>query len=455
MSEHQQVEWKASWRDEYLKWICGFANAQGGVLEIGRNNQGRPVGLANAARLMEELPNKIRDTLGIIADVDLVEEDGKALIRIAVEPYPYPVSYQGQYHYRSGSTRQVLKGAALDRFLLGKTGKRWDGVPQPQLEIGDLDQQVLDWFRTEAVRRQRLPASIADDDDRLFIERLRLTDGNYLKRAAALLFHPDPQEYFSGAFIKIGYFKTESDLRFHDIVEGDLFTQLARTLDLLQTKYTHAAIEITGEGRMETAPLPEPALREALVNAIAHRDYSTGNPIQIRVYDDRIEIWNDGRLPENWTVKDLLGKHASVPFNPDVARVFFLAGKIEAWGSGIQRILTACKQYGCPDPRFDLQPIGLMVTLHFLPGAVSEKTGEKTGGTGAVSGGTTQETTQERIITLLRENPELTRKALAKHLGLTPDGIKYHLDKLRKAGRIRHVGPTKKGYWEILENADE
>jgi len=238
--------------------------------------------------------------------------------------------------------------------------------------------------------------------------------------------------------VKIGFFKTDSDLRFHDVAEGDLFTQLDRTLDLLHTKYTHAAIDITGKGREETTPLPEPALREAVVNANAHRDYSTGNPIQIRVYADKIMIWNDGRLPENRAAKDLLRKHASIPFYPDVARVFFLAGKIEAWGSGIERIFHACAQHGCPEPHFDVQSIGLMTTLHFRPARE-----------------TTQKTTQktdERILHILRKMPTASRREIGWQLGdISPDGVKYHLDKLKVASRIRRVGPAKGGHWEVLE----
>ena len=111
--------------DDYLKWICGFANARGGVLEIGRNDKGKVIGLKDPERLLEELPNKLRDLLGIVADIELLKENRKPYLRITVEPYPVPISYHGEYHYRSGSTRQVLKGAALDRFLLGKMGKRW------------------------------------------------------------------------------------------------------------------------------------------------------------------------------------------------------------------------------------------------------------------------------------------------------------------------------------------
>jgi ATP-dependent DNA helicase RecG len=91
MKEHQNVEWKESWRDEYLRWICGFANAEGGVLVIGRNDKGAVVGVADAGKLLQDLPNKIRDVLGIMADVNLVEKSGKELIEIRVEPYPTPI----------------------------------------------------------------------------------------------------------------------------------------------------------------------------------------------------------------------------------------------------------------------------------------------------------------------------------------------------------------------------
>ena len=112
MKETQQVEWKTSWRDEYLRWICGFANAEGGVLVLGRNDKGVPVGVDDSRRLLEELPNKIRDVLGIMADVHLVKEAGKELVEVHVEPYPSPISYKWEYHYRSGSTKQELKGPA-------------------------------------------------------------------------------------------------------------------------------------------------------------------------------------------------------------------------------------------------------------------------------------------------------------------------------------------------------
>ena len=457
MTEDQSTEWKASWRDDYLKWLCGFANAQGGVLEVGRNDKGQVVGLDNAAELMEELPNKVRDLLGIVADINLLEENGKPYLRIVVEPYPVPISYRGEYHYRTGSTKQVLKGAALDRFLLGKTGRRWDAVPVPGVVVGDLDAAVLDRFRERAARTKRLGADALEEDDPGLIEKLRLTEGRYLKRAGVLLFHSDPERFFTGAAVKIGYFESEADLRYHDEVHGDLFTQVNKTMDLLLNKYLKAGISYEGIQRVETYPVPGSALRETVLNAVVHRDYAIAAPIQIRVYDDRLQIWNPGELPEHWTLKKLLGQHPSRPFNPDVANAFFRAGEIEAWGRGIQRVFEACREAGTPKPRIQVEPGELWVEFPFSAAyldsiAAGDRPSE---GLGRTTQEATQETTQERILSLLREDPALTRKALADRIGITSDGIKYHLDRLREAGRIRHVGPTKKGRWEVLEDGHE
>ena len=138
MLESQNVEYKSSWRDEYLKWICGFANAKGGSIFIGKDDTGTDIGNVDVKKLLEEIPNKVRDILGIIVDVNLHSNKLVNYIEIVVEPYPYPVNYKGQYHYRSGSTKQELKGTALDKFLLQKKGKRWDGVLIPKVSVEEL-----------------------------------------------------------------------------------------------------------------------------------------------------------------------------------------------------------------------------------------------------------------------------------------------------------------------------
>lgn len=147
MGESQNIEWKESWRDEYLKWICGFANAQGGKIYIGTNDDGTVIGVQDSKKLMEDIPNKVRDVLGIIVDVNLLTEDGKEYIEVCVNSNTYPMNYRGEYHYRSGSTKQLLKGQALNQFLLKKTGITWDSVPIQDATVRDLRNDSFDIFR--------------------------------------------------------------------------------------------------------------------------------------------------------------------------------------------------------------------------------------------------------------------------------------------------------------------
>jgi ATP-dependent DNA helicase RecG len=130
MSESQHTEYKQSWHDDYLKWICGFANANGGVLYIGKDDKGQVVHLKDYETLMESLPGKIRDAMGIICDVQLLQEHDKNYIAIKVHPYAVPVSLRGRYYYRSGSSKLELTGMELNEFLLKKTGRTWDDVTE-------------------------------------------------------------------------------------------------------------------------------------------------------------------------------------------------------------------------------------------------------------------------------------------------------------------------------------
>jgi len=352
--ESQHTEWKSAWHEDHLRWVCGFANAEGGRLEIGRNDQGVVVGLANAAKLLEDLPNKIRDVLGIVVAVNLHETEGRGWLEIVVDAYPNPINLRGRYYQRSGSTLQELRGASLDRFLLRKQGRTWDGVPVPRVSAADLSPAAMAAFRQRAERGGRVePATLREPDSRL-LEKLQLTEGEFLKRAALLLFHPEPTRFFPGAFVKIGFFDGVGELVYHDEAQGDLFGQVDRTLDLLLTKYLKAAITYEGVQRIERFPVPRAALREALLNALVHRDYAIGAPVQIRVYADQLKLWNPAVLPEGWTLAKLLGEHASQPFNPAVANAFFRAGEIEAWGRGIERIFEACKAAGTPAPLVQL-----------------------------------------------------------------------------------------------------
>ncbi|MDR0619394.1 MAG: putative DNA binding domain-containing protein [Bacteroidales bacterium] len=363
MSETQNIEYKSLWHDEYLKWICGFANAQGGKLYIGKDDNGKVVGVKNFKKLMEDLPNKITTVLGIVCDVNLHETSEGKFIEIAVESQPTPVNYKGEYHYRSGNTKQELKGVALDKFLLQKYGKKWDSVPVPSVTVSELKLKTIDFFKEKGIEAKRLDESCLKDTPEKLLDNLKLTNNGYLKRAALLLFHPDPERFVTGAFIKIGFFRSESDLQFQDDIYGNLFEQVEKTMELLLTKYTRALVSYKGLSRIETCEYPKEALREALLNAVAHKDYAGCIPIQIRVYPDRIKIWNEGKLPENWTVNNLFNEHSSRPYNPDIANALFRSGYIEAWGRGIDKMGEMCTAAGLPVPQITNEGSDFWITF--------------------------------------------------------------------------------------------
>lgn len=364
MKESQQVEWKESWRDECLKWICAFANGEGGALHIGRNDRGVLV-----------------------------------------------------------------------------------GVPVPHVTVKNLSREAIDRFRQLARQSQRLDSRLLREPTGRLVERLNLLDGRHLKRAALLLFHAAPERFITGASVKIGYFQSESELLYHDEVHGDLFTQAQGTMELLATKYLKAAISYRGIQRIETLPVPEAALREALLNAIIHRDYSVPAPIQIRVYADRLRIWNPGELPEGWSLDKLLRTHPSRPFNPSIANAFFRAGEIEAWGRGIQRIHDACRDAGAPTPRIEFESHEISIEFPFAASHLTAVAAVQVPTRPPVK---TPVKTPVKILALLRENPETTLAELAALMGKSRSAVERASVKLVKAGQLRRIGPAKGGRWEVI-----
>ncbi|MBU1993426.1 putative DNA binding domain-containing protein [bacterium] len=439
LNESQTIEFKRLWKDDYIKWVCAFANSEGGTIYIGIEDDGEIVGIENAKKLLEDIPNKVRDILGVMVDVNRHVESGKEYLEIVTENYPYPISYKGSYYYRSGSSTQGLKGAALDKFLFRKQGKKWDGVPVPYFGFNDLDHYAIELFREKANKKKRIDAELLKESDEMLVDKLHLREGDYLKRATTLLFSKDPQKYVAGSTIKIGYFKSDSDLVYQDQVEGNLFAQVDKTMDLIFTKYLKAIITYEGIQRVESFPISELAFREALVNAVVHKDYASQNSIQISVYDDKLLMWNAGELPTQWTLETLKHKHSSEPFNPAIAYPFFLAGYIESWGRGIEKIIEESQKFNGITPNFRWQN-GLWVEFYF--NNLGEKVGEKVGEKFTEN--------QSNIIEQISINPKISAKQLSEIVGISSRKIEENIKKLKEFGVLKRVGGAKGGHWEII-----
>ena len=259
---------------------------------------------------------------------------------------------------------RTITGKELDKAILKSQGRTWDGMPIPKLKVTDLRKEAIDLLKEKAIRRGRLTEEETRVDDTILMDNLHLIDEEgYLIRAAMLAFYKDPEKWVTGSYIKIGYFgDSDADLRYQDEVHGSLIEQVDKTIDLVYTKYLKALIFYDGIQRVEQFMFHQDAFREILLNAIVHKDYSSCNPIQISVYEDKIYIWNDGEMPSELDSTDkLFMKHSSKPYNPNLAGIFFKSGMIEAWGRGFDKIREACAKYNAPLPEYNMSTSGIMV----------------------------------------------------------------------------------------------
>jgi len=275
---------------------------------------------------------------------------------------------------------------------------------------------------------------------------LRLMEGDYFKRAALLLFHQDPENWVPGAYLKVGYFEKSVDLLHQDEIHGPLITMADKVEDLVYLKYFKGIISYEGLQRIENYPIPRQAFKEAVLNAIIHRDYSTGNPIHIHIYPDKVLIYNDGKLPETWTVEDLFLPHTSKPYNPLIAGTFFRSGKIEAWGRGVEKITEACKSWGKPEPFYRIRAnevmIGFNTNVSIAKNIVNNIVDNIVDNVGV-------NTMQIKVMELMQANPKITAKLIAQTVGIAPRNVQVNIQSLKALGLVERISPAKGGYWKV------
>ncbi|MGF7023346.1 ATP-binding protein [Sphingobacterium sp. HSC-15S19] len=436
MPEQQNIEYKESWHDEYLKWVCGFANAQGGVIYIGKDDNGDIVGLEGYKKLMDDIPNKIRNAMGITVEVNLHEEAGEYFIEIVTHPYSVPISLRGRYYYRSGSTKQELTGASLNEFLLKKSGKTWDDVIEPRATFYDIDETAVAKFLVMAKEKGRLPEVDGLSTQQLF-DKLRLTESGQLKRAALVLFGKDPGKFYPSINVRIGRFRDELDLVFQESEENNIINLYQTVLNQINHKFIVKNITFEGMHRIETPEYPREAMREAILNALVHRNYM-GAHTQIRVYDDKITFWNEGGLQSPLTIESLKRPHSSRPRNVLIADVCFKGGLIDAWGRGTIKIIEACKQAGLPEPEIIERDGGLLVTL-FKNSMTTEQ---------LVKLGLNER--QLKAVEYVKERGKITNKEYQEINLVAKPTATRDLSELVEYGIFRNTGKGAGSYYEII-----
>lgn len=458
--ENQNKEFKQVWNDNCLKTICAYANTGGGKLYIGIDDQGKPVGVKDAARYLDDIPNKTKGILGIMPDVKLKKKDGKEIIEVTVAASSAPISYHGRFYTRSGSSSIEIKGHELLELLMQKSGRSWDGFIEGRATLKDIDPAAIKKFRELAVAK--IPQITKEKSVEAILQKLNLLEKGRLRRAAVLLFGKNPKQFYITAYIKIGKFVSATDLISTDDIEGNLFDQVDKAIEILRVKYLLSNITYEGIYRKDNMEYPEEALREAIINAVIHRNYM-GAHTQLRIDPESLNLWNEGGLPPGIGVADLKKWHLSRPRNELLADVFFKAGMIEAWGRGTIKIVDECKKAGLHEPEFREQFGGLSV--HFRKGKSEKKVGgelgdglgEKRGESGEKVGrkwGENLSRNQTKILEAIAADPRITINGLSEKVGIGTTAVENNLKKLKSKGAIARLGSARVGAWRINGEID-
>jgi len=363
-SESETLEFKRQWTDRALEDLAAFANTRGGTLLIGIRKDGEIVGTRADDQEIQRIANLIASHLGIAPSIRVVDMKGRPVTEIRVDPAAGLISYGGRYLRRVGTTNRDFSPDELARHILERSGRSWDSLPS-EWTLDEIDSEALTRFSRLA--QPKLPHLDPTNPERT-LQNLDLLSNGRLKNAGVLLFGKRPQRLFPQAQVRIGIFRGTGTLDSHDFA-GTLWKQLEGAMErfrqVLKVRFDIQVQEPSLEGlqRREIWEYPLEALREALINALIHRDYTIPADIQIKIDEDHLEIWNAGELPPPLKPEDLRGPHSSILRNPLIAQAFYFAGLIERWGTGTTRIMELCRQQGLPEPEFRNHQGGFLVTF--------------------------------------------------------------------------------------------
>lgn len=395
---------------------------------------------------------------------------------------------QGGLVRKQFGTVAELRGgvyAALVEYLEGRDLLRFgpfDAAPCFEAEMDDLDLAEMARFTRTARRIRQFPLDEGTSPEDL-LGHLNLLNRGRLTNAAILLFGKAPQRFLISSEIKCAHFhgtEVAKPIPSYQVYKGTVFDLVDQAVDFVLSKI---ALSVGTRAESVEVPIayeiPKEVVTEAIVNAVAHREYTGSSSVQVMLFADRLDVMNSGQLPPPLTVEKLRVAHESLPGNPLLAQSMYLRGYIERMGTGTVDMIRRCAKAGLPEPEFVSR--GNFVTTIRRAGYVAQRetelgatgaatpevtqevspTTQETGRTTQETGRTTQEndgatqetdaTTQEKIVALLREEPEITMRLIAERIGITQDGVKYHIRKLRASGTVRHVGATKAGSWEVLK----
>lgn len=353
--EANSVEFKESFDRETIETAGAFANTKGGIILIGVSDKGELKGAQIGKATLKDWAIQISQSTepSIIPEIESEKIDKKHIVVIRVAEFPIkPVSVRGRCFRRVGNSNRVVTLQEIVQMHLHSTGMSWDAFPARDSTIDDIDLEKVERYITNANATGR--RKIGDNEAPLSVlEKLGLIKDEKSTWAAILLFGKKPQSQLLQSKIHCGRFKDEVTIIDNRMIGGTVIEQVNETMDFI-LKNINVKFVMTGRpAREEIWEYPLNALREAIINAVCHRDYTLSSDIQIRIYDDILVVWSPGGLPFGITLEDLYRAHSSVLRNKKIAGIFYDIGWIEQWGSGMDKMRNACLKAGLPEPLFE------------------------------------------------------------------------------------------------------
>jgi ATP-dependent DNA helicase RecG len=446
--ESESVEWKRSlgeWKEIVIA-VAALASLHGGQICIGVEPTGKVRGIEVGKGTLEDLANKIAQGTSprVIPSISAIDRDRKTIVVVSVpESTSKPVCAFDRPYRRSGKTNQRLSQEEAMRLFMSSRGVTWDQSKVTDASVGDdIDPELVRRFLLAARSERRWEVPDETSVDRV-LRQLALIQDSKLTVAALLLFGSNPQRLLTQAMVRCARFKGATEVHFLDmkVIQGNIIDQVGEVMSFIKRNIRMAA-EIRGLRREESWEYPLEGLREAVVNAICHRDYASSANVQVRIFDDRLEVWNPGDLPEGMTVDDLRRPHESKPRNKLVANAFFLIKYIEQFGTGIQRILDDCRSHQLPEPNFQVQ--GHSFRAVFTPREASVGVEEDAGRTDR----------QKKALSYIRQHGRITRSRYEAISGLPVHTAKRELARMVKAGLIVRRGGGRNYWYELRDSGD-
>lgn len=437
-SEILEFKTSTSEKKKIVQTVSAFCNKRGGAILIGISPQNKIVGVNIGKKTIEDLANYIKENTDpkIYPLIKVKEVKKEKIIVIKIEEnkekpvFAFNIAYK-----RVGKTNQKISSREIQRLARSSQGIHWDEQICKKAKLSNIDKEKVRLFLKKA-KKERKHDIQPDIKTKEALKKLELIKENQLTNASILLFGKNPQKFFHQAELRCARFKGTTTTEFIDmkVLKGTIIEQRIKTMEFIK-EHIKLHAKIVEDKRVETWEYPLEAIREAVTNAICHRDYRMSSNAQIRIFDDRLEVWGCGPLPDPLTIEDLRKEHESIPRNPLIANCFFRIKFIEKWGTGTNRIIKQCLKHNLPEPSFKIAGGSFVIVFkkYRITKEIFKELSDR----------------QKKIVNYLKKHQKITRKEATNVLNVSKNTAFRELDNLQEKGLIKRKGQGRETHYEL------